>query len=133
MAGALPMDSTLLDDAAKFAGGGAGFGMGLYGIRWFIMWLTGRHDRREDRLDKRWSEYMEAMDKHVRDLNERNDRLEKRMNDLEEEVERCHTEKRELQRQLAKLQGFATGRGEAAQIGQIDASLKNMFEKGAGA
>jgi hypothetical protein len=122
-------DPGLIDDAVRTAAGGAGFGGGavavMFLVRWFITFMAGRADMKEDRLiaqaadlDRGWKAYRET--------------LETRLGALETEVTRCHDEKRDLEHRIAKMEGFATGRGEAVQLGQVAQSMDNIFkDKGA--
>lgn len=126
------MSDTMIDDAVKIAAGAGGFGVAfgttLAFFRWLINWLTGRHDHREARLDKRWSEFMDAQDKRIHEQDERIEKQGQRMDSLEKEVETCHEERRNLQAILARMEGFATGRGEARGAEQIAQSLDNMIK-----
>lgn len=124
-------DPGLIDDAVKIAAGGAGAGGGAIGImlliRWFITFMAGRADNKEDRLeaqaaalDAQWKEYRETLEADRKAL-----RAE--LAAVREEVERCHDEKNLLEQRLARVEGFATGRGEARQLKQKDQSLANIF------
>jgi hypothetical protein len=129
MSARLMTDPGLIDDAVRTAAGGAGFGGGavavMFLVRWFITFMAGRADMKEDRLiaqaadlDRGWKAYRET--------------LETRLEALETEVTRCHDEKRDLERRIAKMEGFATGRGEAVQLGQVSQSMDSIFkDKGA--
>ena len=123
-------DNSIVDEAVKIAAGAGGLGGGLVFVRWFIGWLSFRHDRREDRLDKRWSEFMDAQDKRIKAYEDRQEKQDVRLSTMEDEVDRCHQEKRDLEKRLAKLEGFATGRGEARGAEQVKRSLDSMIKDG---
>lgn len=120
------MTTPFLEDAAKYAVGGGGLGGGIVAARWFLLWLTGRHDQREatlnakdDAIDERWAKYTKKME-------ERCDKLEERCQRLEQEVEDCHRDKRDLESRIAKLEGFDNGLGERRQQDQVKASLDSV-------
>lgn len=121
-------DNSLIDEAVKIAAGAGGLGGGLVFVRWFIGWLTFRHDRREDRLDRRWGEYQDAQDKRIKAQDERLERQEKRLVALEEDVEACHRQRRDLEAVISRMDGFATGRGEARQAKQVAESFDSVIK-----
>jgi len=121
-------DQSIIDEMVKYGSGGMGVGIGgvgaIAGLRWFVTWLTGRLDAKQQRidaedheLDLKWKAYREAIETRLGKVED--DNLA-----LRQEVELCHAEKRGLEQRLAKLEGFAAGRGEAAQLGQVESSLE---------
>jgi hypothetical protein len=123
-------DPGLFDGAVRMAAGGAGAGGGaiasMFLLRWFITFMAGRADSKENRLmaqaaelDTRWKEYRETLEKDMAAV--RSD-----LAAVRDEVERCHSDKRDLEARLSRMEGFATGRGEAVQIGQIDQSAERI-------
>jgi uncharacterized protein (DUF3084 family) len=126
------MAPDMLEDAVKFAAGGAGAGGGAVGImfllRWFLTFMAGRADIKQDRLeaqatelDRQWKEYREALETDRKAL-----RAE--LSIVRQDVERCHSEKHDLEQRIAKMEGFAAGRGEAVQIGQVSQSIDRIFK-----
>lgn len=100
-------------DAIKIFTGTAGLGGGAVFVRWFLTWLSGRHDQRaaEIRADdlavgQKWKRYTQA--------------IEERLDRQEREVEECHAAKRELERRVAVLEGFANGMGDRRQEIQLE-------------
>lgn len=129
MNGTATVSDNLWADAVQVAAGGAGAGGGFVFFRWFLNWLTGRHDKREAQidakdtaLDERWAAYTKKME-------ERSEKLEGRCGRLEEEVEDCHRSKRELETRIARLEGIDQGMGEVRQIGQRAASLDSQIKR----
>lgn len=129
----------LLDEVAKWSAGGATFGGVFLGgvalIKWFIAWATGRLDRKQDRIDaedqaidRKWQAYRETIERDRDALRAEISVLRQSLSGLHEEVERCHSEKRDIEKRLAKVEGFTTGRGEAAQLGQIGESFGRVIK-----
>lgn len=116
-----------MDVFGQAVAGGFSIGGGVVAMRWLLNWLTGRHDRREDRLDRRWSEFQEAQDKRIKEQDERLNKQSARIDTLEADVELCHEEKRDLAARLSRVEGFATGRGEAVQMDQTAISIGRVF------
>lgn len=118
-------------ETGKTAVGGFGMGGGLalvlYSVRWFITWISGRHDRREallnakdDAIDQRWAAYTKRIE-------DRCATLEDRLEAQESEVERCHQEKRDLENRIATLEGFAHGIGDRRQEQQLLRSAEHIL------
>jgi predicted nuclease with TOPRIM domain len=136
MSARIMTDPGLIDDAVRTAAGGAGLGGGavavMFLVRWFITFMAGRADMKEDRLiaqaselDTRWKEYRETLERDFK-------AMRGELSAVRQEVERCHAEKRSLESRVAELEGFATGRGKAVQIGQVELSADRIFkDKGA--
>lgn len=131
-------DTSILDDVARWAAGAAGFGGGAVAaialIRWFVTFIAGRIDRRQERLDlldqeidKKWQKYRETIEGRLEKVEAENEKLRVEYAEVKEDVDRCHAEKRELERRLAKLEGFATGRGEAIEMRQIGESADRIL------
>lgn len=122
--GAVTVDGEFLDGLAK-AGVQAGsfggtFAIVLASARWILLWLTGRHDRREDllekkdsALDERWTTYTE--------------KIEARCERMEAEVEECHRHKHDLEIRIARLEGFDHGLGDRRQEDQRAVSISRVF------
>lgn len=139
MMGARVAEPGLMEEAVKYASAGGG-AMGVLlltaaTVRWFITWLTGRHDRREDRLaaedreiDQKWKAYRETLENDRREMREEIAHLRVGLANIQVEVERCHAEKREMADRLSRLEGFSTGRGEARQLGQIEQSARRVID-----
>ena len=115
---------------AKIASGFGGFGGGLVFARWFIGWLTVRHDTREaalraedSELDHKWRAYRETIEAE-------NAALRARVHKLEEQNAECHDKTLELERRLARLEGFASARGELRNEDQAVASAKRLIDGG---
>lgn len=126
------MDSGLGEAAVKIASGAGGLGGGFVFARWFILWLTGRHDRREadlraedSDLDKRWQKYREVIEARC-------EMLEGKVGKLEQEVDDCHAEKRDLAERVARLEGFASARGDMRQADQVAISGRRIIDGGEG-
>lgn len=122
-------ETGLVNDVAQVAAGGFSLGGGLYFARWVILWLTGRadkaamaNDEQRAALDQGWKSYRLTLE----------DRLEKqdaRINKLEQEVEDCHASKRSTEAQLAKLQAYVDGEGQARQMGAVVAAHDRMIDR----
>lgn len=121
-------DSSIAGEAVKIASGFGGLGGGLVFARWFIGWLTGRHDQREAELraedgqiDLKWRAYREAIEGRC-------EMLEGKVERLEKEVDDCHAEKRDLAARVARLEGFASARGEMRQSEQVVSSAQRLID-----
>ncbi|WP_257554153.1 hypothetical protein [Sphingobium sp. CFD-2] len=115
-------DGGLVGDVAQVAAGGFSVGGGLYAVRWLILWLTGRADRvaasndqQRAELDHSWKSYRLTLEARLEKQDERIERLEL-------EVEECHSSKRETEAQLARLQAYVNGEGQARQLGAVIAA-----------
>lgn len=122
-------DNGLASDVAQVAAGGFSVGGGLYSVRWIILWLTGRADRAalandEQRaaLDQGWKSYRLTLEER---LEKQDGRIEK----LEQEVEDCHASKRHTEAQLARLQAYVDGEGQARQLGAVVAAHDRMIDR----
>jgi hypothetical protein len=75
-------DPTILDDVAKAAAAGSGVGGGFFALRWVVLWLTARFDRRQalldaehDALDMSWKEYRQLLERRLGALEKANEAL----------------------------------------------------------
>lgn len=123
-------DGGLAGDVAQVAAGGFSVGGGLYAVRWLILWLTGRADRvaavndqQRAELDQSWKSYRLMLEARLEKQDERIDRLER-------EVEDCHASKRETEAQLARLQAYVDGEGQARQLGAVIAAHDRRLGSG---
>lgn len=119
----------LVNDVAQVAAGGLSVGGGLYGMRWLILWMTGRADRREKvveaeraELDQGWKSYRLVLEAR---LEKQDGRIER----LETEVEECHMAKRQTEAQLARLQAYVDGEGQARQAGAVVAAYDRLIDR----
>jgi hypothetical protein len=115
-------------DLAQVATGSIGLGGGLYGMRWLILWMTGRADRREKaveieraELDQGWKAYRLVLEAR---LEKQDGRIEK----LEAEVEECHAAKRATEARLTQLQAYVDGEGQARQAGAVVAAYDRLID-----
>lgn len=123
----MTVDDSFWGGLAKFAAGGGGFAAVLAFARWLVNWLTGRHDRREDLIEQKDAALDERWAKYTKKLEDRCEKLEARQERMEAEVEECHQSKRELERRMAKLEGFDQGLGERRQEEQRAQSLDDVL------
>jgi hypothetical protein len=112
----------LAGDVAQVAAGGLSVGGGLYMARWLILWLTGRADRvavandqQRAELDQSWKGYRLVLEARL-------EKQDQRIDNLEREVEECHASKRGTEAQLARLQAYVDGEGQARQLGAVIAA-----------
>lgn len=118
--GAVAVDNEFLDGLAQTAAGGGGFAAVLLFARWLLDWLTGRHDRREDLLEKKDSALDERWSKYTK-------KIEERCEKMEAEVEECHRHKHDLEIRIARLEGFDHGLGDRRQEDQRAVSMSRVF------
>ena len=123
---------SLAEGVAKVAAGGVGAGGGLYFVRWLILWLGGVTERRaaandvqRAELDQSWKGYRLTLEARLEKSDERVDRLER-------EVEECHASKRDTEAQLARLQAYVDGEGQARQMGAVVAAHDRLIDRGRG-
>lgn len=114
---------------AKFASGGGGFAAVLLFGRWLVNWLTGRHDRREARLDAKSQEVDQRWASYTKRTEERCEGLETRLAVAEAEVDQCHKDKRALEGRVSALEGFANGMGDRRQESQLIRSLEQRVQQ----
>lgn len=126
------VNSDLFGDAVKFASGGMGIGGGVYTFRWFLNWLTGRHDRREGLIDAKDKELDDRWAKYTKKIEDRCEEWEGRCRGLEAEVEDCHRSKRDLETRVSRLEGFDKGLGERRQEDQRSASYDSQIARSLG-
>jgi len=130
MIGNMNMDEGgLAGDVAQVAAGGFSVGSGIYMARWLIIWLTGRADRvatvndqQRAELDQSWKSYRLVLEARLEKQDERIDKLEM-------EVEECHASKRDTQAELAKLQAYVDGEGQARQLGAVIAAHDRRIDR----
>jgi predicted nucleic acid-binding Zn-ribbon protein len=122
-------EGQLVEGMAKVTAGGFSLGTGLYIARWLLNWLTGRADRiatvndqQRAELDQSWKGYRLTLEARLEKSDERIDRLEK-------EVEDCHSSKRETEAQLARLQAYVDGEGQARQTGAAVAAYDRLIDR----
>lgn len=118
--GAATVDNEWMDGIVRTAAGGGGFAAVLLFVRWLLDWLTGRHDRREDALERKDTALDERWAKYTKKIEERCDKLEA-------EVEECHQHKHDLEIRIARLEGFDHGLGDRRQDEQIEVSRRHVF------
>ena len=128
MQGVAVMENDLLDKAVQAGSFGGSFGFVFLAARWLLLWLTGRHDRREDMIEAKDAALDERWAKYTKKIEERYDTLDERCQRMEAEVETCHADKRDLERRLAILEGFDQGLGDWRQEEQRTLSFKNVFD-----
>jgi len=122
-------EGSLAGDVAQVAAGGFSLGTGLYIARWLLNWLTGRADRiatandqQRAELDQSWKGYRLTLEARLEKSDERIDRLER-------EVEECHASKRDTEAQLARLQAYVEGEGQARQTGAAVAAYDRLIDR----
>lgn len=71
-----------VEDAVQIGASAAGLGGGFYAIRWLILWLTGRADRRQDsldqqdeRIDREWQKIREKIEIRMEKVERQNEAL----------------------------------------------------------
>ncbi len=133
MHGTATVSDNLWGDAVQVAAGGAGAGGGFVFVRWFINWLTGRHDLREAQIDKKDAALDERWAAYTKRMEDRVEVLEGKCTRQETEIEDCHRSKRDLEYRVARLEGVDQGMGEVRQIGQVKASLDSQIRRKLGA
>lgn len=120
-------NENLFGDAVKIASGGGGFAAVLLFGRWIINWLTGRYDKVQSRLDEEARRIDERWKAYTR-------RMEERCAAFEQEVEKCHSDKRDMERRIAALEGFDQGIGdrreEQQKIRALEARLIALEARG---
>lgn len=112
---------------AKAASGGGGFAAVLLFGRWLVNWITGRHDRREARLDAKSQEVDQRWAAYTRRTEDRCAQLEERITRQEAEIEECHRSKRELESRVTRLEGIDLGLGERRQDDQLLRALESKI------
>ncbi|PHQ63171.1 MAG: hypothetical protein COC10_07655 [Sphingobium sp.] len=122
-------DGGLAGGAAKIAAGAAGAGGGLYFVRWLILWITGITERRAVANDAQRAELDQSWKAYRTVLEERLGRQDERIERLETEVEECHASKRDTEAQLARLQAYVDGEGQARQAGAAAAAYDRMIDR----
>jgi hypothetical protein len=122
-------DNGITGSLAQVATGGLSIGGGLYGMRWLILWLTGRADRRElvveaerAELDQGWKSYRLVLEARL-------EKQDARIERLEAEVEECHVAKRQTEAQLTRLQAYVDGEGQARQVGAAVAAYDRLVDR----
>lgn len=115
-------DGGLAGDAAQAVVGGFSLGGGLYAVRWLILWLTGRADRAAVANDQQRAELDQSWKSYRLVLEARLEKQDQRIENLEREVEECHASKRNTEAQLARLQAYVDGEGQARQLGAVIAA-----------
>lgn len=122
-------EGSLAGDVAQVAAGGFSLGGGLYMARWLILWLTGRADRAADVNDQQRAELDQSWKGYRLVLEARLEKSDERIDKLEREVEDCHSSKRETEAQLARLQAYVDGEGQARQMGAVVAAHDRMLDR----
>lgn len=119
----------LVEGVAKVAAGGLGAGGGLYFVRWLILWLGGVTERRAAANDAQRAELDQSWKGYRLTLEDRLGKYEQRIDRLETEVEDCHASKRETEAQLARLQAYMDGEGQARQMGAVVAAHDRLIDR----
>lgn len=72
----------MIEQIVNSIGAGVGAGGGFYALRWLILWITARHDRRvaqldaeHERLDDGWRHYRLTLEQRVQRLESINEML----------------------------------------------------------
>lgn len=92
---------------------GAGFAGSFFILRWAAQFITGRMDRREERLDTSTTKLIDGLEKRVDDLTERLIAAEKAVAECKEQHLASEFERNRLS---ALLQGYGDARQQAALI-----------------
>ncbi len=112
------MFESLLAGLPAFFTIGAGGGAGFFGIKWFIEWLGGRVDKREESIERRAA----GVDRAQAALNDRLEKrvclLEKRLDRTEDELAECSRKHAESEAEVARLRAQIMGMGDARQVAQ---------------
>lgn len=82
-------DPGILDEAVTAAATGTGVGGGFFALRWLVLWLTGRLDKRQalldaqdERVDREWQTIREELKAKNAALDQRLDQIEQQNNAL---------------------------------------------------
>jgi len=124
---------SVLSQLPAFVAMGGGAGGGFYGLKWFIQWVTGRLDKRQEALDGQQNALNAAWAQYRHDLENRLKGAEARIGDLEREVEECRTDKADWMAMAKRLEAILQGLGEGHQDVQRRASAEilKLRRKGA--
>ena len=100
------------ESLGNWLGLGAGAGGGFYAVRWFLEWLSGRHDKREAHLDL-------ATENLIRALEDRLNAVMTRLDSAESALEDCKRRHAESEAQVLRLEATLRAQGDARQHAQL--------------
>lgn len=109
--------------------GGLSIGAGIVitrlagrGISWLLVFLTGRHDKREAQLDEATRELIEALREDVRGLRDRVAAAETALLD-------CQRKHAESEAKVVRLEAMLAGFGDARQHAQLIVAEEKRKDK----
>jgi hypothetical protein len=117
------------ENILTWLGGGVGVGGGVVGGKWFLEWLSGRIDRREQaaevvrkHLDEATGNIITTMANQIKALTERQEHVDELLSECREQHARA-------QEELASLRGLVQGWGEAKQLAQVNLSADRVVDR----
>lgn len=84
---------------APWATAGVGSGVGFLMVKWFVEWLSGRWDKQRETIDSGLMALIEALQKQVKDQDERIARVEVENASLRERVDEQRGRERDLEKE----------------------------------
>ena len=122
----VPNPDTLL----TWGTGGLSVGIGLYaarligqGVRWLIVYFTGRYDAREAHIDRATNDLIEQLERQVKGLLEYKETVDAKLHEcMERDIEK--------ERRIAQLEGMMAGFGDARQHAQLIVSAEKKKDNG---
>lgn len=93
--------------------GGFSFGLAFFAVRWVVIFMAGRWDKKEAQLDAGTQLLLDGLKDEVHRLSEEAASLRKRVTVTEDELRDCRKRHAESEEELGRLRGLIQGRGDA--------------------
>lgn len=117
------------ENLLTWLGGGVGVGGGVVGGKWFLEWLSGRVDRREQAAEVVRKHLDEATGNIISTMAKQIEGLVARQEHVDELLAECRDQHAKAQEELASLRGLVQGYGEAKQLAQVSLSADRLRDR----
>lgn len=92
------------------AGIGAGGGVAFFAFKWLVEWISGRMDKKQERLDRIQDDIITGLLKDVERLKAEGGEMRCEIKALREQLNECETRHVEAERKVARLEATIANR-----------------------
>lgn len=99
-------------------------------VKWFVEWVSGRVDRKQDRVDEAVQQLITGLQEQVSAVAADNRQLREDMKVLEADLHECKRRHSESDAEVMRLKAMLQGYGDARNVAQIEIAAKKREAKG---
>ncbi len=121
----------LLESLPAFFSVGAGGGVGFFVIKWFVEWIGGRVDKKEEAVERGFERLDAGTQQLISHLQSQMASVLERLDNAETALRDCQRKHAESEAEVARLKAIMQGSGEVREHVQRILAAEALVQKGA--